>query len=75
MIRKTAMRPGDREKKIMEDLRRNNNMYKNDPFAKAFNISIADNMVSLTGRILPPPSIEYTQETVVPIDPKDPGKC
>ena len=73
MIRNTAMKPGERERKIMEDLRANNNMYKNDKFAKEFKIGIADNLVQLTGRILPPPSIEYQGKKEVPVDPRKPG--
>ena len=73
MIRNTAMSPGEREKKITENLKKNNSMYKNDPFAKAFNISIADNLVSLTGRVLPPPSIDYNSNQVA-INSKEPGK-
>merc|ERR1719312_406750 len=34
-------------------------MYKNDPYAKEFGISLAGTMTKLTGRILDPPSIEY----------------
>ena len=73
MIRNTAMKPGEREKKIMEDLKANNNMYKNDKFAKEFKIGIADNLVQLTGRILPPPSIEYQGKKEVAVDPDKPG--
>ena len=74
MIRSTAVRPGDRERMILEELRRNNNIHKDDPFAKKFNLSIADNLVTLTGRILTPPSIEYQQQKTEDINPKDPGK-
>ena len=74
MIRQTARKPGEREKMIMEELKKNNQIYKNDPFAKSFNLSIADNLVQLTGRILPPPSIEYQNHTSLKIKNEDPGK-
>ena len=74
MIRRTARTPGEREKMIMQELQKNNAIYKNDPYAKAFNLSIADNLVELTGRILPPPSIEYQNQAIVKIRENDPGK-
>ena len=74
MIKSTAMRVGEREKMILDELQRNNRIYKDDPFAKSFNLSIADNLVQLTGRILPAPSIEYENNKVIPINGQDPGK-
>jgi len=74
MIRNTAMRVGEREKMILDELQRNNRIYKDDPFAKSFNLSIADNLVQLTGRILPAPSIEYQDQKTVNIRNDDPGK-
>ena len=73
MIRQTAMRPGDREKMILQELRQNNNIHKDDPYAKSFKISIADHLLELKARILPPPSIEYQGNKEVPINPKSPG--
>jgi eukaryotic translation initiation factor 2C len=73
MIKQTAVKPLERQAKIMEGLKMNNDKYKKDPFAKEFGISVAGEvgivitspidtflqMTKLTGRILDPPSIEY----------------
>eukprot|EP00092_Neocalanus_flemingeri_P072437 GFUD01089177.1.p1 GENE.GFUD01089177.1~~GFUD01089177.1.p1 ORF type:complete len:635 (+),score=195.98 GFUD01089177.1:285-1907(+) len=78
MIRQTAVKPLDRQKKIMEGLQRNNDKYKNDPYAKEFGISLSGTMTKLTGRILDPPSIEYRDngkdKNIVNINKTNPGK-
>ena len=74
MIRTTAAPPMVRQERIMKELQRNNNMYKNDPYAKEFGINIAGSMAQLTGRLLPPPSIEYRQGKQVKISQQNPGK-
>ena len=58
----------------MKELQRNNNMYKNDPHTKEFGINIAGSMAQLTGRLLPPPSIEYRHSKHVKISQQNPGK-
>ena len=73
MVRKTAVRPGDRERKILQELKMNNNIHNNDPFAKAFNISVADHLLTLKARILPPPTIAYNKGKVVEISATSPG--
>ena len=73
MIRKTAITPFNRQKKILDDLKANNDMYKNDKFASEFNISMSGSLIQLTGRILNPPSIDYYGNKTVVIDPKSPG--
>ena len=73
MIRQTATKPWNRQQQILQDLKANNEMYKNDQFAREFNISMAGNLVQLTGRILNPPSIDYNSSKIVDIDPKSPG--
>jgi len=74
MIRHTAVPPLKRQERILKELQRNNNMYKSDPYAKEFGINIAGNMAQVTGRILPPPSIEYSQGKTVKISQQNPGK-
>ena len=74
MIRQTAIKPLDRQRRIMEELKKNNAMYKNDPFARQFGISLAGEMTTLTGRILAPPSIEYKNRSVAAIREDNPGK-
>ena len=74
MIKNTAIKPWDRERMIKEGLKKMNDFYKDDPYAKAFGMSIAGDMVELTGRILPPPSIEYNQKKIEKINANDPGK-
>jgi len=78
MIKQTAIKPLERQKKIKEGLMANNNMYKTDPYAKEFGLSLAGTMTKLTGRILNPPSISYKpnerSDGVVRITPQNPGK-
>ena len=78
MIRQTAIKPLDRQKKILDGLQANNKMYKEDPYAKEFGISVAGSMTKLTGRILNPPSIEYKdngkKQNVIEINKNNPGK-
>ena len=78
MIRQTAIKPLDRQKKILEGLAANNRFYKDDPHAREFGISLSGTMSRLTGRILNPPSIEYKQKekskNVVEINKNNPGK-
>lgn len=78
MIRQTAIKPLERQQKIKDGLMANNQMYKNDPYAKEFGISLAGTMTKLTGRILDPPSIEYKttpkMNGQVKINPQNPGK-
>ena len=56
MIRATAVKPEDRQKKIIAGLKKNNAMYRDDPYAREFGISVAGEMAKLTGR---DPIIEY----------------
>jgi len=78
MIRQTAVKPLDRQKKILEGLDKNNARYKADPYANEFGISVSGTMSKLTGRILDPPCIEYkdngTDKNVVNINKSNPGK-
>ena len=74
MIRHTAVPPMIRQERILKELQRNNNVYKSDPYAKEFGINIAGSMAQVTGRILPPPSIEYRQGKTVKIPQQNPGK-
>lgn len=77
MIKQTAVKPLERQKKIMEGLEMNNAKYKHDPFAKEFGISVSGEMTRLTGRILDPPSIEYKESgkmrNIVNINKANPG--
>ena len=61
MIKQTAVKPLERQAKIMEGLKMNNKSYKRDPFANEFGISVSGEMTKLTGRILDPPSLEYKE--------------
>ena len=61
MIKQTAVKPLERQAKIMEGLKMNNKSYKGDPFANEFGISVSGEMTKLTGRILDPPSLEYKE--------------
>ena len=74
MIRITAAALMVRQERIMKELQRNNSMYKNVPYAKEFGINKAGTMAKLTGRLLPPPSIEYRQGKQVKMYKQNPGK-
>ena len=50
MIRTTAVSPTETQKRIMNELQRNNNIYKNDPYAKEFGINIAGSITQLTDK-------------------------
>ena len=59
MIKVTAVKPHERMKRIRENLRERNEAFKKDPFAKAFGISVQDNLSEIDGRVLDAPKIEY----------------
>ena len=59
MIKVTAVKPHLRMKKIRENLRERNEAFKKDPYAKAFGISVQDNLSEIDGRVLDAPKIEY----------------
>lgn len=44
--------------------------FRNDEFAKRFQVSIADNMTTLKGRVLDPPMLSYTDWEARPRDGK-----
>ena len=74
MIRATAVKPEDRQKKIIEGLKKNNAMYRDDPFAREFGINVAGEMAKLTGRVLDAPIIEYHGGKEAKINKASPGK-
>eukprot|EP00092_Neocalanus_flemingeri_P007368 GFUD01007955.1.p1 GENE.GFUD01007955.1~~GFUD01007955.1.p1 ORF type:complete len:1043 (+),score=306.14 GFUD01007955.1:186-3314(+) len=74
MIRATAVKPMDRQKKIIDGLKKNNAMYKDDPYAREFGISVSGEMAKLTGRVLDAPVIEYSGGKVANINKSNPGK-
>ena len=74
MIRATAVKPEDRQKKIIAGLKKNNAMYRDDPYAREFGISVAGEMAKLTGRVLDVPVIEYHGGKTATIKKDSPGK-
>ena len=52
MIRGTAIRPHERRQKIIDGLQKNNNIYKNDPYALEFGINFQSQMAKINGRWL-----------------------
>ena len=74
MIRFTAVKPADRQKKIVESLVKCNSKYKDDPYCKEFGISVSGEMATLTARILDAPSIEYAGGKSTVINKASPGK-
>ena len=59
MIKVTAVKPHERMEKIRRNLRERNEAFKNDPYAKAFGISVQDNLSEISGRVLDAPKLEY----------------
>ena len=59
MIRITAVKPHKRMEKIRQNLLERNNVFKNDPYANAFGISVSDKFSLIDARILKPPILEY----------------
>ena len=49
MIRFTAVKPQDRQKKIIDNLKKHNNKYQDDPYAREFGINVSGEMATLTG--------------------------
>ena len=74
MIRATAVKPEDRQKKIIDGLKKNNGMYRDDPYAREFGINVAGEMAKLTGRVLDAPIIEYHGGKEAKISKTTPGK-
>ena len=74
MIRATAVKPEDRQKKIIDGLKKNNAMYRDDPYAREFGINVAGEMAKLTGRVLDAPIIEYHGGKEAKINKTSPGK-
>lgn len=65
MIRKTAMPPAERKKKILSNLSNLNDGFKKDPYAKAFGISVSNNMAEIQARVLQPPSLKYKNQQLM----------
>lgn len=57
MIKATARSAPDREREINTLVRKAD--YNNDPYLQTFGIQVAPQMVELTGRVLPPPKLQY----------------
>jgi eukaryotic translation initiation factor 2C len=74
MIRFTAVKPLDRQKKIIDNLKKHNNKYQDDPYAREFGINVSGEMATLTGRVLDAPSIEYAGGKSSTINKANPGK-
>merc|ERR1719481_2164045 len=74
MIRATAVKPMDRQRKIIDGLKKNNEMYQDDPYAREFGINVSGEMAKLTGRVLDAPIIEYSGGKVANINKTTPGK-
>ena len=63
MIKVTAVKPHERMERIKQNLRERNQAFKDDPFAKAFGISVQDKLSEIDGRVLNAPKIEYQDIT------------
>ena len=74
MIRFTAVKPMDRQKKILDNLMKNNKKYKDDPYAKEFGINVSGEMATLQGRVLDAPFIEYAGGKAASINKANQGK-
>ena len=59
MIKKTAVTPTDRKKRIEESLKEISNTFKDDKFAQEFGISVESVMSQVQARVYQPPSLAY----------------
>ena len=57
MIKHTAKKPADRLQEIKESIRTAN--FKQDPVLKEFGVSIEDQLLILSARVLPRPTLVY----------------
>ena len=64
MIKITAVKPHERMEKIRQNLKERNNVFKNDPYANAFGISVSDQFSLIDARILKPPDLEYSGKPI-----------
>ena len=74
MIRATAVKPEDRQKKIIDGLKKKNAMYRDDPYAREFGINVAGEKVNMTGRVWDAPIIQYYGGKEAKINKTSPGK-
>lgn len=68
MIHATARNAPDREFEINKIIEKAN--FNEDPFVREFNISVDSKMVMITGRVLPPPKLQYGGLTRVQAEPR-----
>ncbi|KAM0951728.1 hypothetical protein DsansV1_C03g0028821 [Dioscorea sansibarensis] len=57
LLKSTCQRPVDRERSILDMVRRNN--YSHDKYAKEFGIGIINQLANVEARVLPPPRLRY----------------
>lgn len=62
MIKITAVKPDERQKRIKENLKSRHDTYKKDPYAQGFGITVQDNFASIDGRVLDPPTLSYNTQ-------------
>jgi len=62
MVRKTAIPPFERKRRIEDNLRDLKNCFRGDPYANAFGISVDNRLLAVQGRVLDPPELEYQPE-------------
>ena len=59
MIKKTAVPPKERTRRIQENMRAMSNYYQTDPYAKEFGIQVEDKWLTINARVLDPPILKY----------------
>ncbi|XXG44501.1 hypothetical protein AAC387_Pa01g4288 [Persea americana] len=57
ILRAACQRPADRERNVVEMVRRNN--YNKDRLATEFGIQVQENLALVEARVLPPPELKY----------------
>ncbi|KAJ1701044.1 hypothetical protein LUZ63_000823 [Rhynchospora breviuscula] len=59
LLRATCQRPSDRESSIANMVHHND--YNNDKYAKEFGIKVADELITVDARVLPAPTLKYSE--------------
>ncbi|KAJ4745605.1 Argonaute protein [Rhynchospora pubera] len=59
LLRATCQRPSDRESSIANMVRHND--YNNDKYAKEFGIKVTDQLITVDARVLPAPTLKYSE--------------
>jgi len=63
MIKETVRSAPEREQDIISLVHKAD--FKNDPYVKEFGLTVSNSMIELCGRVLPPPTLQYSGHTLL----------